>query len=173
MAYNDSLLECEWKKHPSHNDIAVSDNGRVMSYRRGKWKELKPNNNGSGYLRVGIGHENPCYIHRLVAETYIPNDSPTTRTQINHKDGNKQNNSINNLEWCTPSENDRHAFDTGLKKVKGRPIRVVETGDIYESEAECARSINGIQGNIALCLIGRRHTHRGYHFEYVEEGFDG
>lgn len=170
MPYGDSLLGSNWRKHPSIKDILVSDDGRVLSYKSGKWNELKPNNNGLGYLRVGIGHGNPCYIHRLVAETYIPNDDPESKTQINHKDGNKQNNHVENLEWCSPSENDIHAFRTGLKKVKGTPIRIVETGEVFESQERCAKHINGIQGNIALCLTGKRHTHRGYHFEYLERG---
>ena len=145
----------------------MSSSGRILSYKRGKWKELKQSDNGCGYLRVGIGHGNPQYVHRLVAETFIDNPDPDTKTQINHIDGNKHNNSVSNLEWCTPSENGKHAFETGLKKARGRRIRIVETGEIFESEAECARAIGGIQGNIAWCLKGTRHTHRGFHFEYV------
>lgn len=159
--------EDDWKMSDKHSDIAVSSGGNVWSYKSGQWRELKQNDNGSGYLRVGIGHENPTYVHRLVAETYIPNPDPLHKTQINHIDGNKRNNSVSNLEWCTPSENDKHAFAVGLKKCAGRPIRIVETGTVYESEAECARAIGGIQGNIALCLTNKRHTHRGYHFEYA------
>lgn len=163
------LCECDWRPHPKYKDILVSDTGRVLSYKSGKHVELRQSDNGVRYLRVGIGHGHPCYVHRLVAETYIENDDPCRKTQVNHKNGDKCNNHVDNLEWCTPSENDRHAFDTGLKRVKGRRIRIVETGDIYDSEAQCARAIKGIRGNISLCLSGKRHTHRGYHFSFVKE----
>lgn len=161
------LFESDWKPYPKDQDILVSNDGRVLSYKKGKHVELTPNNNGLGYLRVGVGHGNPVYIHRLVAETYIPNSDPN-KNQVNHIDGNKQNNSVSNLEWCTASENDKHAFSKGLKKPSpGKRIKIVETGEEFESIAECARSINGIQGNVSLCLGKKRPTHRGYHFEYV------
>lgn len=164
------LAECEWRPYPKDPDIMVSDDGRVVSYKSGKYYKLKNIPDRNGYLKVAIGHENPVRIHRLVAETFIENDDPGHKTQVNHIDGDKTYNCVENLEWCTPSENDKHAFKTGLKKQPtGKSIVIVETGEKFESEAECARKINGIQGNIALCLTGKRHTHRGYHFEYAEE----
>lgn len=157
----------EWKQWPGDSDIYVSSTGVIMSKKRGIWKRLKESKNNCGYSRVPVGHSNPIYVHRLVAETFLdpPKDG---QTQVNHLDGDKNNNNVENLEWYTPSENDRHAFRTGLKKPSpGERIQIVETGEIYESEAECARAIGGLQGNIALCLSGRRHTHRGYHFRRV------
>lgn len=161
------IFMSNWKPHPLQNDILVSDDGRILSYKKGTHVELKQSDNGCGYYRVGVGHGNPMYVHRLVAETYIENPEPEVRTQVNHKDGNKKNNTISNLEWVSPSENNFHAFSSGLKHSAGTKVRIIETDEIFDSEAECARSINGIQGNISQCLSGKRNTHRGYHFEYV------
>lgn len=54
-------------------------------------------------------------LHRMVAEHFIVNDNPLIKTQVNHIDGNRHNNSVDNLEWCSPSDNVRHAYNTGLK----------------------------------------------------------
>lgn len=77
---------------------------------------LTQHDNSNGYLRCDInidGKTKSHLIHRLVAEKFIPN--PDNKPFVNHIDGNKHNNSVNNLEWCTRSENERHAWKTGLK----------------------------------------------------------
>lgn len=160
--------EQEWRMHPYYDEIMVSNFGAILSYKCGVWRDLLLNDNGSGYQRVGVGHGNPCYVHRLVAETFLPIPEMELKTQVNHIDGDKRNNHVSNLEWVTPSENSIHAFKTGLKVARGRPVRIIETGDIYDSIAYCARSINGIQGNVSLCLAGSRKKHRGFTFEYLE-----
>lgn len=162
------IWEDDWRPLKDDPDVLVSSGGRVWSHKRDNgWKELKQNDNGSGYLRVGVGHGNPQYVHRLVAETFLDNPDPLNKTCVNHIDGNKHNNSVSNLEWCTRSENEQHARRTGLKKSVGTPIRIIETGEIFKSQADCARAIGGCQANIALCLTGKRNTHKGFHFEYV------
>lgn len=81
---------------------------------RGNW--LKPQLNSYGYNHIVLsrGHRTRT-IHRIVAETFIPN--PKKLPQINHKDGIKTNNRVENLEWCTASHNVRHAYANGLAKV--------------------------------------------------------
>lgn len=72
---------------------------------------LSPQPNGKGYLRVSIGGK-LMFVHRLVAQKYIPN--PEGKEQVNHKDGNKLNNCVKNLEWMTNQENREHAVKNKL-----------------------------------------------------------
>lgn len=112
----------EWRPVIINNKITiyeVSNIGQVRNKKRGRL--LKPWVSRDGYLQVRICLTNkiniPKLLHRIVAFTFIPNDDPEHKTQVNHIDGNKRNNRVENLEWCTPSENVQHAFDTGLKSV--------------------------------------------------------
>lgn len=97
------------------------------------------------YLSVDLGKGNSHTIHRLVAITFLPN--PKNLPQINHKDGNKWNNRLENLEWCTGSENMQHAYKIGLQtpkqplfRYKRKVISISNNGAIKEwnSKIECA-----------------------------------
>jgi hypothetical protein len=98
----------KWKK--INETYSISTYGNVKNDIKGL--VLKSWDNGNGYLFVGMGRKNKHRIHRLVAYAFIPN--PLKKDFINHIDGNKYNNHINNLEWCTRSENMQHAWDNGL-----------------------------------------------------------
>ena len=90
----------------------ISSKGRVSNYR----KILSPFVNNSGYQVIDLninGIRVKKLVHRLVAETFLEN--PLNKKEVNHKDGNKLNNSKENLEWTTSSENKKHALQTGLK----------------------------------------------------------
>lgn len=103
-----------WEDIKGYNAYQVSDRGRIKSH-NGRWskksKILKPVDNSYGYKRVTLvkgGEKKNVYIHRIVAETFIPN--PNRKRCINHKDGNKSNNRSDNIEWCTHQENTEHMY---------------------------------------------------------------
>lgn len=115
-----------------------------------------------GYLRVGF-HKNgklkTISVHRAVASTFIPN--PKGKKTINHKDGNKLNNHISNLEWNSFSENTKHAWKNGLIKTKkigsrslGRKVYCTKTGKQWNSISVCAEELGIPKSNLFGYLKG-------------------
>ena len=107
------------EKFPMH---AIDQNGTVMNiYKRNILKEA---HNVKGYPTVCLQNKTTKPIHRLVAETFIPN--PDNKPQVNHIDGNKENNHVSNLEWVTNEENKQHAVENNLLKTEKN--RLANTG---------------------------------------------
>lgn len=162
-------MEEIWKPVPSFPDLAVSNKGRVMNIHSGSIR--KPQfNKRTGYYNISVsknGDHKNVYIHSLVAEAFL--GKRPDKHDVNHIDGNKLNNSVDNLEYCTRSENVSHAYRTGLNKLSSA-VRVLETGEVYDSINDCARDIGGSRKNIAMCLNPKysRNAHMGRHFELVE-----
>ena len=139
---------------------------------------LKCQKNKKGYLVVGLRKNNTQItrqVHRLVAKTFIPN--PENKPQVNHKDGNKEDCCISNLEWNTNGENGKHAYDTGLRKKRiGKEhfkAKTVEQYDlegnlvkIWNSIADIERQLNIKHTNICMCCKGNRKTTGGYTWRY-------
>ena len=96
-------------KRNTIEDYEITKNGEVINRHTGK--RIKGRDNSKGYLRVAIGKKF-FFIHRLVAEKYVPN--PNNFPQVNHKDGDKHNNAAENLEWTTNKRNREHAIQNGL-----------------------------------------------------------
>lgn len=96
------------------DNYEISDLGNVKNVTTGKIRKNQIDKDG--YLWVSLYKNNKPFnakIHRLIALAFIPN--PDNKPTVNHKDGNKKNNDISNLEWSTSSENNKHAYDIGLK----------------------------------------------------------
>ena len=105
------------REYPRNKNYLVSDDGKIYSKTKGKY--LTPKINHDGYHRVQIWEDGKCRFvswHRIIAETFLPN--PNNYNVVNHIDGDKQNNHVKNLEWCTQEKNIQHACRTGLSTME-------------------------------------------------------
>lgn len=172
-----------WKDVPGFEGLyQVSDMGRVKSLARvmertGTWatsqKEriLKPSL-CKGYRHVVLckqGRRQSFAVHRLVALAFVPN--PATKPQINHMDGNKENNRPRNLEWVTSSENNLHrrrVLNGGGGKAP-RAVICLDTGIVYASVTEAAKTMGVDLMSILHACQGRSKSSCGCRWAYAEE----
>lgn len=138
-----------WKplrNFPSYNG---SSEGRIMNIRT--QKILKPWVNRKGYAQVCLFKNKKPYtvsVHRVIAETF---KGECDGSEVRHKDGNRLNNCADNLEWLNIAVR----------------VRVVETGEIYNSIRACAKFVGCDHRDIHRYFTGRRVNVKGYHFERV------
>lgn len=190
----------QWKPiEGTDGTYEVSNTGKIRSNNylgHGSQKELSLTSDQKGYLRVRIymgGSRKTVKVHREVARAFLPN--PENKSEVNHKDGNKKNNHVENLEWSTARENTLHAYKTGLKEktrdhcaqmgrtigrhnlaksIEDKKTPVIATrlsdGAVFEypSQTEAAAELGTFQANIYQVLTGKRKSAKGYVFSYKE-----
>lgn len=128
---------------------------------------LTPQKDSDGYLLVGLkrgGKEYKAKVHRLVAEAFIPNYD--NKPIVNHLDGDKGNNAVNNLEWCTDRENSHHARATGLL----RPARGENSGKHKLSEADVLRIRELLADGLSMNSIARMYSVSFTSIRYIAIG---
>jgi len=153
----------------------VSNKGNVRSVDRSvnvlngtkvsKGKLLKPCTNLQGYLFVTLSKHNIVKerrVNRLVAEAFIPN--PDKHPAVNHKDKNRTNNCVDNLEWCTNEYNNRYSSAKAIIQYNLDGTFVAE----WEAISDAARGTNINVSNIAQCCMGKRKTAGNYKWKYKE-----
>lgn len=159
----------------------VSNDGLVMSFnKRGlSGKTMKQSDSAYGYkvLNIRVDGKTLCKkVHRLVAEAFLPN--PDNHPFVNHIDGDKTNNSVSNLEWCTPKQNVHHALSTGLASPvhwqkagsQSRKKKVIrDDGAVFDCIRDAAVSIGLSDSSVSDCLHGRRRGAGGHTFAFYEE----
>lgn len=147
---------------------AITSCGKVWSYKRKKF--LKTDKNSKGYARVHLSKNNVgknIAIHKLVAMAYIPNLD--NLPQVNHKDENKENNSVNNLEWCTNKYNSNYGTrNERMARAKMKKVLCVELNRIFDSELQAAKELTMSVSRISACCSGKFSTAGGYHWCYAE-----
>ena len=169
----------EWRKIPDFPRYSVSDTGEVKNDETGSI--LKPLKCAGGYLKVMLGPgQKQLLLHRLVAKTFIPNTE--CKPEVNHKDGDKTNNAVCNLEWATHQENEIHkcrVLHRGTQKEQRQEnikkaynatkisVRCLETEIAYESAREAERQTGICQASISACARGEQHTAGGFRWEYA------
>lgn len=174
-----------WKDIAGYEGLyAVSNLGRVKSLAREitcgvkKGKRLVKekikcigtySGNNLGYKIVVLSKNGKLqmhYVHRLVAEAFIPRMEGCN--VVNHLDCDKSNNRADNLEWTTYKRNSEHAKKHG-RYIKIRPVINIETGECFESAKEAAHAYGVVRTSIARCLTHAQFTCRGYHWKYAEQ----
>lgn len=150
----------------------ISNKGRVKN-RFGQIRKLHKGKNGYLVFSAQNYEENKkylLYVHRLVAAYFLPVEEYDEC--VNHKDGNKENNCVENLEWCTLAENTKHAYRTGLIK-NYRGIEIIENGMKFKKIIDCVNWLraNGYpkarNSNIIETIKGNRHIAYGHTYRYI------
>lgn len=149
------------------HDYAIDCHGHILSLLTDQY--VTPSVDTNGYLKVTLmkdGERVVKRVHRLVAEHFLPNDD-TSKTVINHIDGNKQNPDVTNLEWCTQQENVQHAHTTGLQTKTSDKSVVRGDGRVYRSLTEAAQDNNITKSAISKVINGKRQTAGGWTWKEV------
>ena len=185
----------KWKKIPNTH-YEVSSSGRVRNANNGRVIKQQVNQRGYSTIRVKDDNQKKISrtVHRLVALSFVAN--PNGYKEVNHQDGDKQNNNASNLVWCTRSQNIQHAWDNELRrfteKVRAAVLKnlekantpevkarrryprckktiCVETGQVFESIKAAADSVGAHEQNIQKCCTSNgKRTSRGFHWEYAD-----
>lgn len=165
-------------------------NGVILSKQSGK--PMRTNDNNSGYPQLNMRNERgevkSVRVHRIIATTFLPN--PNGYREVNHKDEDKHNNDISNLEWCTRQYNIKYSWDRSTTECKGpffnskekqvehlrrlskrqaKPVRDITTGIEYESVNDAAAKTGFCASHIAKVCRGEKRTCHEHVFEFIKE----
>lgn len=159
-----------WKDMIGHPKFIVSDTGEIANKSTGKIYAKTINH--EGYYQICLCESGRKFVvkcHREVAKAFIP--AVKGKNIVNHIDGNKLNNSVKNLEWCTISENALHAVYVTKSMAppvpKRKRVLCLETGIVYESLKDAVRRGGAEESCLRRCCKKIINTHHGYHWEFV------
>lgn len=151
-----------WKNICGFENYQVSNFGRIKN-KAGKMKIIQTTKNGYSQVLLWVGHKAKAfYVHRLVAETFITNSE--NKLDVNHIDGNKQNNCVENLEWCTRSENLQHAYKNNLRVASNQKLSLEQVKQIKLNQDKLSRKQLAEKFNVSywtICDIFQNKSFKG------------
>ncbi|AZU60103.1 NUMOD4 motif-containing HNH endonuclease [Neobacillus mesonae] len=170
-----------YKDVPNYEGLyKVSNLGNVICLKKGKKRIMKQSIGTYGYVVFGVnknGKYKTMRTHVIVCELFNEKPKSNVKLQVNHKDGNKQNNRADNLEFVTAKENIKHAFVNELAINKGKKRKAVQQktlkGDIintYPTLRAGARAVNGNSTGISSACSRKINTYKGFIWDYYEDG---
>jgi DNA primase catalytic subunit len=179
-------MEEIWKDIDGYDDYKISNLGRIRSFKPVAYKcvdgILKQSISKGGYCVVGLqknGNRKGFLVHRLVAQAFISN--PENKPCVNHISGVKDDNSIENLEWVTYSENEKHAYNKLGKKSKSngiagrigkanpnsKPVICLNNNEYFESASLASKKLNVSIDSVCCVCKGKFKQVKGYLFKYA------
>lgn len=163
-----------WKQIEGASRYYVNESGEIKSVVGKEEKILKPYHANNNCLMVNIFYDNKTHryrtIHRLVAEAFIPN--PNNYPQVNHKDENRKNNCVDNLEWCTPKYNSNYGIGHAKQTIAcSKPVAMLDDNDMlidwFYSCKEAERQTGIYNRDINSCAHGKRKSAGGYKWKFI------
>ena len=156
---------------------AATEDGQIWSCKRKKF--MKISNGNSGYQQLTLrkdGVSKTCYLHRLIAQTFL--DNPDNLPEVNHKDENKKNNAVSNLEWCDTPYN--RLYGTRVERIANTRINnqtksklgmlyCIELDKYFFTQSQAEKELNIPHGTICGHIKGRLKKAGGYHWKYILE----
>ena len=162
----------EWREVKEYSNYEVNQLGEIRHKKRQKILKPRDNNGGYQYVNFKINGKNTNFaVHRIVANAFIPN--PNGYTEVNHKDYNKKNNCVDNLEWVSSSQNKQHSYlKQENKKSRGKAVNQYTKEGVFlktfDSVSDAAKELGCCVAAISNCCLGRTKTSQGFRWSFVE-----
>ena len=162
----------EWREVKEYSNYEVNQLGEIRHKKRQKILKPRDNNGGYQYVNFKINGKNTNFaVHRIVANAFIPN--PNGYTEVNHKDYNKKNNCVDNLEWVSSSQNKQHSYlKQENKKSRGKAVNQYTKEGIFlktfDSVSDAAKELGCCVAAISNCCLERTKTSQGFRWSFVE-----
>lgn len=154
-------------KIKGYEDYSIDEYGNVYSFKTRKYLSQEKHKDGYYYVQLcKDGNRRAFAVHRLIAMCFIENS--TNLPIVNHKDENRENNTVDNLEWCTEKYNTNYG-NARIKQAQSisKAVVCIETGEVFLSQKSAESKVGKCYRHICDCCKGKKQTCGGYHWRYA------